>query len=163
MRTLACALIQCHFDYACTSWYRGISKPLKTKLQTSQNKLVRLLKLNPRSHLTSTHFSSLGWLRVEERVSQLSLCLVFKILDASVPKYLLGYLPRVRDAHRYSTRGSSHDLVPSSFRTLKGKNAFYYAATTLWNALPPALKSLNSLARFRIDLKSWLHLHTNWS
>ena len=92
MRTLAGALIQCHYDYACTSWYRGISKPLKAKLQTSQNKLVRLLlKLNPRAHLTSTHFSSLGWLRVEERVSHLSLCLVFKILNESVPKYLHGY------------------------------------------------------------------------
>ena len=99
LRTLAGALIQCHYDYACTSWFRGISKSLKTKLQTSQNKLVRmLLKLNPRTHLTSAHFRSLGWLRVEERVSQLSLCLVFKILNEAVPNYLVGYLSRVRDA-----------------------------------------------------------------
>jgi hypothetical protein len=30
-RTLSLALIQCHFDYSCYSWYGGISQTLKNK------------------------------------------------------------------------------------------------------------------------------------
>jgi len=35
MLTLASALIQPYFDYACCSWYNGVSKHLKHRLQTS--------------------------------------------------------------------------------------------------------------------------------
>lgn len=62
LKILADALVQCYLDYACTSWYTGITKGLKDKLQICQNKLIRvILKLHPRSHLLPDHFSSLGW------------------------------------------------------------------------------------------------------
>ena len=67
LEILAGALVQCHFDYACLAWYTGIFAVLKGKLQTSQNKLVRVvLKLHPRTHLLPAHFNSLKWLRVDE-------------------------------------------------------------------------------------------------
>ena len=31
-------LIQSHFDYTCSPWYRNFSKKLKTKIQTLQNR-----------------------------------------------------------------------------------------------------------------------------
>jgi hypothetical protein len=40
-RTLSMALMQCHFDYSCSSWYAGIFRALKSKLQVAQNKTVR--------------------------------------------------------------------------------------------------------------------------
>jgi len=40
-RILSMALMQCHFDYFCSSWYAGISRALKNKLQVAQNKTVR--------------------------------------------------------------------------------------------------------------------------
>lgn len=67
LKTLANALVQCHLDYACTSWYTGTTNGLKDKLQICQNKLIRVvLKLHPRTHFIPDHFSSLEWLRVEE-------------------------------------------------------------------------------------------------
>ena len=42
-KTLCSALIQCHFDYSCSSWYPGINKGLKDKLQTTQNKMIRFI------------------------------------------------------------------------------------------------------------------------
>ena len=39
-KTLCSALIQCHFDYSCSSWYPGINKGLKDKLQHNQNKIT---------------------------------------------------------------------------------------------------------------------------
>lgn len=43
-KTLTTALIQCHFDYSCSSWYAGVSQTLKNKLQIAQNKTVRFIK-----------------------------------------------------------------------------------------------------------------------
>lgn len=145
LKTLADALVQCHFDYACTSWYTGTSKGLKVKLQTCQNKLIRVVhKLHPRTHLHPDHFSSLRWLKVEERVSQLKLCLVYKIKNNLAPKYLVNYFSKVSDTHNYSTRGSSTDYRLCRFKSCMGKFSFLYSAAVLWNGLPLNLKTVSS-------------------
>ena len=47
------AMIQYSYDYACNSWYRGLKKQVKHKLQTSQNKAIRLiLGYHSRQHLS---------------------------------------------------------------------------------------------------------------
>ena len=42
-KTLAMALLQCHFDYAVSSWYMGLSKGNKSKLKIAQSKIVRFI------------------------------------------------------------------------------------------------------------------------
>jgi hypothetical protein len=42
-KTLSVSLIQCHFDYSCSSWYEGVCKSLRNKLQVMQNKTVRFV------------------------------------------------------------------------------------------------------------------------
>ena len=60
-KLLVMSLIQCHFDYACSFWYPGLSKFLRERLQVTQNKMVRfVLKLDPKSHVGSEEFKSLG-------------------------------------------------------------------------------------------------------
>ena len=39
-KTLCTALIQCHFDYSCSSWFPGINKGLSDKLQVLQNRMI---------------------------------------------------------------------------------------------------------------------------
>lgn len=153
---LASAIIQPYYDYACCSWYNGITKQLKNKLQTSQNKLVRtILGLHPRTHLDPHHFKHLGWLRVEDRVSQIELSMVHKIVNGHVPKYLNNFFNRVRNVHSYSTRGSSTDFVPPRVNTKIGKDSFLYVASSLWNMLPGNIKMINSLYGFKWALKKW--------
>ena len=42
LRRLLCnALIQPHFDYACSPWYPNLTKKLRNRIQTSQNKCIR--------------------------------------------------------------------------------------------------------------------------
>ena len=44
LRRLLCnALIQPHVDYACPAWYPNLTKKLKHRIQTTQNKCLRLL------------------------------------------------------------------------------------------------------------------------
>lgn len=163
LEVLAGALIQCHYDYACSSWYTGITVALKGRLQTAQNKLARLiLKLQPRTHLSQTHFDSLKWLRVEERVSQLKLCMVHNILGNTVPQYLSGYFNRVRNVHGHATRGSLTDLVPIRCNRVIGQNSFLYSAAVLWNSLPMELKSISPFSIFKSSIKRWIMSSRSW-
>ena len=143
LEILAGALIQCHFDYACSSWYTGLNTVLKNKLQTSQNKLVRVvLKLHPRTHLLPTHFNSLKWLRVEERVSLVKLCMVHKIQNKVAPRYFENYFSKVSENHNHFTRRSTTDLILVNFSSNIGKNSFLYsaAATVSGMRYPKRLK-----------------------
>lgn len=163
LEALSGALIQCHYDYACSAWYTGITVALKGRLQTAQNKLVRLiLKLQPRTHLSQSHFDSLKWLRVEERVSQIKLCMVHKIIRNAVPQYLRGYFVRVRNVHGHATRGSLTDLVPVRFKRVIGQNTFLYSAAVLWNSLPMELKSIKPFPTFKSAVKNWIRRNRSW-
>ena len=53
LRRLLCnTLIQPHFNYACSAWYPNLSKKLKNRIQTSQNKCIRFcLQLDKMSHI----------------------------------------------------------------------------------------------------------------
>ena len=51
-RLLGKALIQPHFDYACSAWYPNLNNRLKSKSQILQNKCICFcLNLNSRAHI----------------------------------------------------------------------------------------------------------------
>ena len=51
-RMLCNAIIQPHFDYACLTWYSGLTKVLKNKTQVMQNKCIRFcLNLGNLDHI----------------------------------------------------------------------------------------------------------------
>ena len=66
LRRLLCnALIQPHFDYACSAWYPNLTQNLNKKLQTTQNKCTR-----NRSHIGHSEFKQINWLPIKERFTQ---------------------------------------------------------------------------------------------
>ena len=61
-------LIQPHFDYAC---YLNLTKKLRNRIQTSQNKHIRFcLQLDKMTHISRKEFETLKWLPVTERFNQ---------------------------------------------------------------------------------------------
>ena len=68
MRRLLCnALIQPHFDYASSAWYTNLSRKLKNKIQTSQNKCVCFcLQLDEMSHISQKEFETVGKLNFNQ-------------------------------------------------------------------------------------------------
>jgi len=73
------ALIQPHFDYACTAWYANLNSNLLKKLQIMKNKCIRFcLQLDNRSHIGEAQFKKINWLPVNDRVKQISNVYVFK-------------------------------------------------------------------------------------
>ena len=62
-RLLCNALIQPHFDYACSAWYPNLTKKLKPTIQTTQSKCIRFcLQLDKLKDIPHEKFERLNWL-----------------------------------------------------------------------------------------------------
>ena len=85
LRRLLCnALIQPHFDYACSAWYPNLNNRLKSKLQILQNKCIRFcLNLDSKAHIGLTEFEKINWLPMNDWFEQ---CI------SSVTFYYFNYL-----------------------------------------------------------------------
>ena len=111
-RLLSSALIQCHMDYACSSWYHGLQKNLKHKLQILQNKTIRfVLDLTPRSHIGYSEFNRVNWLPVRFRVQQIVSTNMHRLIHGNAPLYLREGISMVHERHSYNTRNSILSLV----------------------------------------------------
>ena len=88
-RLLANALIQPHFDYACSVWFPLINKRLTKKIQTAQNKCIRFcFSLNNRAHIGVREFKNINWLPTKGRFEQCTATSVFKFFNNSVTSYM---------------------------------------------------------------------------
>ena len=156
-KLLIMSLVQCHFDYACSFWYHGLSKRWKDKLQVTQNKLARfVLNLPHRSHIGKEQFQLLNWLPVEKRVQQIILCHVFKIKHGMAPAYLGERFITQETIHSYSTRFSTDGSYSIPKVKSAGSKSFLYTGCTLWNKIPSALKDITKLEHFKSSIKTHL-------
>ena len=107
-RLLATALIQPHFDYACSAWFPLINKRLTKKIQPTQNKCIRFcLNLNNRAHIRAREFKYIDWLPTKERVEQCIASILFSGINL-----ISGSGRWHHFLNEYET-----DLLPSSFST----------------------------------------------
>ena len=151
---LVSSLIQCHFDYACASWYLGLSQYLKNRLQATQNKMVRfILDLGPRTHNGRAHFEEVGWLPVHLRVDSLILGHVHKIHCNSAPSYMNEHFKLANEVHSYSTR--FRDSNSYSIPKVKGfgEKTFAYNGCQVWNRLPSHFRSISNHRHFKKSVK----------
>ena len=101
----------------------------------------------------------MGWLRVDDRVLQLAMGLVYKIhYTTLIPKYLSKYFTNIKDVHNYNTRGSATDHFQPRVKTNKGSNSFFLLCHQNVESLTKGhkLKECGSLASFKIALKTHL-------
>ena len=157
-KDLCSALLQCHIDYCCTSWFSGLNLGQQRKLQIFQNKMVRfILNLSPREHIGQVHLNSIKFLRIHDRVKQLRLSHVFNIFHSSGPSYLQRFFTKVSDSHSHRTRSSSFNFhVPRV--TGLASHSFFYQSTLDWNSLPNTIKSISDKNSFKSQVKT--HLST---
>ena len=155
LRRLLCnAMIQPFFDYACNAWYPNLNKKLKTRLQAAQNKCIRFcLKLGDRSRIKCKDFETINWLPIHERVSQYSVCNIYKFFAKTCPDYFDElYFPAENIS--VSTRFSYQKLKLPRRNTNIGQKALSYIGPSLWNNLNNSLKNSNSLNTFKPNIKN---------
>jgi hypothetical protein len=153
---LCSALIQCHIDYACSSWYPSLNKGLRDKLQVCQNKIVRFIySMGPRESINQHRLSDMYLLNVENRNKQLRLNHVFEIVQDKCPSYMKENFVFVKETHSYSTRANTYNFrVPKCHG--KENITFYYSAIKDWNALPDSIKKIENKFRFKMAVKNHL-------
>ena len=90
LRRLLCnALMQPHLDYAISAWYPNLTKKLKHRIQTTQNKCVRFwLQLDKLKDISHEEFERLNWLPVTCRFKQCVNTIAFKYFNEQCPNYL---------------------------------------------------------------------------
>ena len=153
MKLLANCIILSQYDYACTYWFSGVSAKSKHMLQTSQNKTLRLvLDLPPRAHLEPSHFKTVGWLPVKQRVSFLKLGHMYRMINGTAPRYLRTSMVLRSQIHGRHLR--SGPLAVSEPK--KGSKGFLYTASRLWNSLPRSIQNSPSLDSFKRAVKRQL-------
>jgi len=126
------------------------------KLQRIQNAAARLICQQSRfCHITTLLFD-LHWLPVKFRIEFKILLITFKALKDFAPTYT-DSLISITSTSRYDLRSSTDSLLlsypkPLSKATL-GDRSFTHAAPKLWNTLPLAIRSVNTVTDFKAKLK----------
>ena len=153
---LTTALIQCHFDYACSSWFSGLTKKYKSRLQCTQNKVIRFILNAPaRTHIGLREFRLVNMLPVELRVKQLKLNLVYNVINDKAPKYMSNLINVACKQHGINTRSSVMSLCVPYVKSF-GQTSFYYTGIHAWNELPFSIQSVQNMRQFKCLLKQFL-------
>ena len=80
---------------------------------------------------------------------------VFKCIHGNAPDYLKDLIVLSQPQAGLHTSNCANRLVPLPFpKYCKVSNAFRYSAPTVWNNLPPSIRSATSLSNFKSSLKA---------
>ena len=155
-KILCLALIQGHLDYACMSWFYNTNTTLQSKLQIIQNKMARfILDLGPRDHVGHHELRKCGILNVKERVTQLSLNIVYNVFYGNCPAYFNSYYSKASQSHSHDTRFSFFNFCVPKINSITAKT-FYYNAIKQWNNLPDHIRSSQTKIVFKSKIKKHL-------
>ena len=149
---LAIALVQSKLDY-CNSILSGLPSVSIVRLQRVQNSLARVVC---RSSKMQTHSNSLlkylHWLPISQRIKYKIALLTFKALHFKKPSYLTDLLKPYQPTRNLRSSGANLLVIPD-IRSEMGRRAFSFAAPSVWNSLPEALRSCSNVASFCRMLK----------
>ena len=148
------AIIQPHFDYACSAWYPNLNEKLKKKTQIAQSKWIWFcLKLGKRHHISNKEFQSINWLPVNKRIHQCINAITFKFVKSVFPHYLNEVYEYAAQC-RTESRSNFVKLKVPFRKTNMEQNGLSYTGPSLWNNLPGSLKKPTDLNTFKHNLKN---------
>ena len=153
-KTISNSLITSRLDY-CNSPINNIAKQDLSKFQRVQNCLARVVLRAPRFSPSLPLLKQLHWLPVNYRINFKLSTLTYRALAIHQPPYLASLLHFSNVPRQLRSSTSQQLSIPRTKLNL-GKRAFSVAAPIIWNELPTTLKSCESLASFRKNLKTYL-------
>ena len=155
---LVLSLVISKLDY-CNSLFYNMSLENIHKLQLIQNHAARLVKKASKRSSAKLLLKDLPWLPVKDRIIYKIAVLVFNIINNnSSPSYLRELITVYTPQTQRSLRSSQKSLLEVPRKNLKtfGERSFSYAAPEVWNKLPESIKSSQSTAIFKKNLKTYL-------
>ena len=139
--------------------YGNASDYLLRFLQVLQNKAARIVTRLRWGTETSFLLNQIGWLSVKQLVIYHSLILVFKIQQEHKPVYLR---EKFKNKFAYQTRQATGNCFVQNDtpKSEKSRTAFAYKSTIMWNSLPPQIRKIEKLEKFKSVLKKWVKQNT---
>ena len=151
-RMLCNALIQPHFDYACSAWYPNLTKNLTQKIQVAQNKCIRFcLGLDNRAHIGVNEFKIINWLPVQNRYEQCVAMNTYKFCKGLGPAYMSDIFSLMENLQ--TTRRSVLKLALPFKHTKMGQNGISYIGPKVWNKVPSTCKLADNPNIFKHKIK----------
>ena len=150
---MQCALIQPHFDYACSAWYANLNEKLKKEIQIAQIKCILFyLNMDKRRHILSKEFESVSWLPVYKWVHQ---CIGVKTFNfvSSACLYYFNEVYEFAPQYRIESRSNFAKLKVPFQKTNMEQKRLPYIGPSLWNNLPKSVKKSTVLNCFKHNLK----------
>ena len=153
LRRLLCnALIQPHFDYACTAWYPNLNKKYKKRIQIIQNKCIRFcLGKENTYHISHFDFREINWLPTEQRFRQCACVSAFKFCKGISPAYMNDIYEKDNYTHG-TRRGSMRMKLPFKINNY-GQKGLSYLAPKYWNDLSTDIKKSQDVNSFKHKVK----------
>src|SRR6476469_5797948 len=152
---LANALVTSRLDY-CNSLLFGLPHSFLARLQRVQNALARavLPSVKRFDHITPS-LRKLHWLPICERIIFKIATLTFLTLTHCSPSYLHELLTPHSAARSLRSNYQKLLIVPR-VDSVNGRRSFSFAAPSIWNSLPVAIRTTDSYLSFRSALKTHL-------
>ena len=152
LQCLLCnAIMQPHFDYACSAWHTNLTQKLKKEL--IQNKSIPFcLHLDKMSTISHKEFHDLNWLPLITRFEQFVISIMFKFINGNCPFYLNGTFEFVPESN-VSLRHYFLKLKPPFRNTNNGQKVLSFIGPSFWNQIPETLRKTNNLNTVKHNLK----------
>ena len=157
-KRLVQALITPHLDY-CSVVLLDTGHTLKERIQRLSNIGLRyIFGISRDTHITPFR-KKLNWLSTDSRRLYFCNVIIYKILRMDQPVYLTDIFQKHKP--KETARGQSITKELTLTDTIKGRgsNSFQILGVSYWNSIPPSIRSLPSLSRFKSAL--FKHLHIN--
>ena len=131
----------------------SLTKQDMRKLQTLQNKVMRMESRMDYNTPTTTLLDKTNSLSVHQLVAQYMLTQMYKVVETQQPQYHYSRLV-VEDMGGPARR--SRKEVKIEFNLSLSRGSFFYQASRLWAALPAQLKQANKITGFKNLCKKWI-------
>ena len=149
------AYIQPLFDYCITIW-GNCSKQNIERLLKLQKKIARMILDKSYDHPSEPLFKELKWLSIDKRIEYQKSLLMYKCQNEIAPQYLQDLFKfNSSDVYKLRSVTNSNLAIPKP-KTEIFKKSFQYSGTLIWNSLPHAVKSCNSLTTFKTKCFNYL-------
>ena len=135
--------------------YGGCPDYLLTALQTLQNRAARIVTKSSWFTPSSAMLSQVGWLNVKQMITYHSLVLIFRARHDKKPLYLYN---QISTGFNVNTRLAATNGINNQRRisTNLGKQSFLPRTVDEWNKLPPDIRSMTNLLKFKSALHAWV-------
>ena len=121
------------------------------KIQTLQNKLLKVITNQNYRTPTNRLHNSLKILKVKDILVQEIICFVHKFTNNKLPRTFNNYFNKFSDIHDVNTRYKDNYIIPK-FKTVLGSKTVKKMGAVMWNSLEQNVKHIKNIKGFR---KKW--------